>query len=115
MISLNMCIGSLLIERVPIDFSLYPTLIERERKVNDVCHEVANHHFFKFFDIHGVSTGVVPVFFLHAVSKASNIILDDNFNENRLVDDLEKELKIIKAQKKEGYVLPVIGKPNDTV
>lgn len=87
---LQMFIGDMLIDQAEINFRLCKTLVQREDEVTDVKSFLFRKNFEKAFISH-----VEPVFYLVAESLANNIIKDDLF-ENKLVSDLEFELKLLK-------------------
>jgi len=88
---LQMFIDNMLIDQAEINFRLCETLVQREDEITDVRLFLFRKNFDKAFISH-----VEPVFYLTAESLANNIIKDDLF-ENKLVPDLEFELKLLKA------------------
>lgn len=99
-LSLNMCIGSLLIEKMEVDFSGYETVKNRQDKIFSLCNEITDSNSSIFFDEKGNRNEIHPHFYLHAISGANKIITDDNYGQNILVNELEKELRIIQQSKK---------------
>lgn len=88
---LQMYINTILIDAAEMDFRFCDTIKKKEEQVEDMQAFLYKQNFDKAFIAH-----LEPTYYLTASSKANQIIEDDI--DNKLVRELEEELKIKRAK-----------------